>query len=98
MTQPVALTSGDPSGVGLELSGQAWQHLKTDVPFFLIADHAHVLNATDVPTKVIDKPSDAIGVMQDALPVIHLPFSATPKIGTEHPQNAGATIQSIEMA
>jgi 4-hydroxythreonine-4-phosphate dehydrogenase len=98
MTQPIALTSGDPSGVGLELSGLAWQHLKNDVPFFLIADHTHVVNATDVPTKIIMKPSDAMDVVQQALPVLHLPFSAAPKIGENHPLNADSIIQSIEMA
>lgn len=98
MTQTIALTSGDPSGVGLELSGRAWAELKNEVPFFLIADKAHVKAATDVPLKIISKPADAINIFKDALPVLHLPFAATPMIGSEQPQNATNIIQSIEMA
>ncbi len=98
MTGPVALSSGDPSGVGLELSGLAWCHLKNDVPFFLIADRFHVANATDVPIKIITTPLEAIDVFQDGLPILHLPFSTTPELGAEQPENAGCVIQSIEMA
>jgi 4-hydroxythreonine-4-phosphate dehydrogenase len=98
MTKPVALTSGDPCGVGLELSGLAWRNLRGDVPFFLIADHGHVVNATDVPTKVIKKPAEAMEVFKHALPILHLPFAAAPVIGTAQPQNTSSVIKSIELA
>jgi 4-hydroxythreonine-4-phosphate dehydrogenase len=98
MTKPVALTSGDPCGVGLEISGHAWRSLKDDVPFFLIADHGHVVKATDVPIKVIKQPAEAMDVFKHALPVLHLPFTASPDIGTEQPQNANSVIKSIELA
>lgn len=97
MTCPIALTSGDPSGVGLELTGLAWQQLKKDVPFFVIADYAHVRNATDVPLSKIKEPSDAAAVFRDTLPVLHIPFAATPTVGSEQPQNALHVIQSIEI-
>lgn len=98
MTMPIALTAGDPSGVGLELSGLAWQQLKNQRPFFLIADHTHVKAATDVPLHIITTPAEAFETFQDALPVLHLPFTAAPTIGTEQPENARDVIRSIEMA
>lgn len=98
MIRPIALTSGDPSGVGLELTGQAWKHLKNEMPFFLIADPAHVAAVTDVSIKEISTPSDAPTVFQDSLPILPLPFAAQPTLGVEQPENAKHIIQSIEMA
>ncbi|MBL4750748.1 MAG: 4-hydroxythreonine-4-phosphate dehydrogenase PdxA [Amylibacter sp.] len=98
MTQAIALTAGDPSGVGLELSGLAWAKLKDEQPFFLIADQSHVKAATDVPLEIINNPDEAINAFQRGLPVLHLPFAAPPNIGQEHPENAKNIIQSIEMA
>lgn len=98
MTQLVALTSGDPCGVGLELTGLAWKQLRHKTPFFLIADYSHVEKRVDVPIKKINSPDEASTVFQDALPVLHIPFNATPTVGHEQPQNAAQIIQSIEMA
>lgn len=98
MTNAIALTAGDPSGVGLELSGRAWEQLKDEQPFFLIADQAHVKAASNVPVKVIDDPTQAKSAFRHGLPVLHLPFSASPTIGVEQPENAKHVIQSIEMA
>jgi len=98
MTGLIALTSGDPSGVGLEITGYAWRQLNHDVPFFLIADYAHVKGATDVPVQQITAPDEAFQVFPKALPVLHLPFTAPPTIGVAQPENARNIIQSIEMA
>ena len=98
MTKPIALTAGDPSGVGLEITGLAWKCLKNERPFFLIADQGHVETATDVPLKAITSPSQAESVFKQALPVLHLPFATTPIIGSEQPENAYSVIQSIEVA
>ncbi len=98
MTKAIALTAGDPSGVGLELSGLAWAKLKHERPFFMIADQSHVKAATDVPVEIITKPQEAVNAFKRGLPVLHLPFVAAPTIGQEHPENALHIIQSIEMA
>ncbi|MFK5997506.1 MAG: 4-hydroxythreonine-4-phosphate dehydrogenase PdxA [Rhodobacterales bacterium] len=98
MTGLIALTSGDPSGIGLEITGYAWQQLKHQVPFFLIADYRHVKAATDVPVQKITDPDEAFRIFPNALPVLHLPFTAPPSIGVAQPENARDIIQSIEMA
>ncbi len=98
MTDLIALTSGDPSGVGLEITGRAWQQLKDEVPFFLIADYLHVKAATDVPIEKITAPHEALHIFPKALPVLHLPFAAPPTMGVAEPKNARQIIKSIEMA
>ena len=98
MKQPIALTSGDPSGVGLEITGLAWKALKDKVPFFLIADQEHVQAATDVPIVNIESPMDALDKCASSLPVLHIPFSEMPNHGKEQPANAASIIESIKMA
>ncbi len=98
MTKAIALTAGDPSGVGLELSGMAWTQLKHAQPFFLIADYNHVKAATDIPLIAIRNPQEADKAFRDGLPVLNLPFHSPALIGKEHPENAKNVIQSIEMA
>jgi 4-hydroxythreonine-4-phosphate dehydrogenase len=98
MIRPIALTSGDPSGVGLEVTGHAWKRLKSGVPFFLIADPEHIDSVTDIPIQEISTPADAEGVFQHGLPVLPLSFAAQPTPGVEQPENAKNIIQSIEMA
>ena len=38
MNLPVALTCGDPNGIGIDISFEAKKELKNRIPFFLIAD------------------------------------------------------------
>jgi len=37
MNLPVALTCGDPNGIGIDISFEAKKELKNKIPFFLIA-------------------------------------------------------------
>jgi 4-hydroxythreonine-4-phosphate dehydrogenase len=64
----------------------------------VIADFAHVESATKVPLQKIENPADAPAAFRDALPVLHIPFAASPIVGVEQPENARHVIQSIEMA
>ena len=42
MNLPVALTCGDPNGIGIDISFEAKKELKNKIPFFLIADINHL--------------------------------------------------------
>ena len=93
---PVALTCGEPAGVGLEIAEKAWTALNSEVPFFLIADPTHLPGT--VPHRVLQGPGEAIEVMADALPVLPHPFAATRTPGTPHPDNAEGIIDVIAQA
>lgn len=74
---PLALTLGDPNGVGPEISLKAWSALRGgDAPFALFADPeypASMARRLGVPEPVeIQTPSEAASVFADALPVIAL--------------------------
>lgn len=99
MTLPIALTSGDPSGVGPEITVKAWSEIGRDVPFYVIGDVSHYqqyANELNVPIAEISSPdhiSDVIG-----LPILHQSFPAPMQAGSEQPLNANAIIQSIQTA
>ncbi len=96
----LALTMGDPAGIGPELSLLAWQALHAGGPAFtLLADPAH-LAALDpnVPIQPVSSPAEAAAAFPHALPVLPVPLGAPPVQGRPDPANAPATIASIEQA
>ena len=57
--QPIVVTMGDPSGVGIEITLKAWKKNNGKNSFFLIHDYDYVLAVTkamkiNVPLKKID--------------------------------------------
>lgn len=93
---PLALTMGEPGGVGPELALAAWRALKTGGPvFFLIADPA--LFSGD-PVKEIGSPDEAEAIFASALPLLPLKTSTAARKGEASAQNAPAVIESIERA
>jgi 4-hydroxythreonine-4-phosphate dehydrogenase len=93
---PIALTCGDPAGIGLELAQKAWAALKGDVCFALIADPRHL--AGDVPHKTISDIGEAHSVAPSALPVLPMPFGGNATPGRADPRNAQGVIDTIETA
>jgi 4-hydroxythreonine-4-phosphate dehydrogenase len=103
MTAPLALTMGDPAGIGGELSLKAWLARRHGRPFVALDDPGRLqaLARTlgyDVPIKVVDTPQDAAASFRDALPVLPVPLAVAPRPGTPDPANAAAVIASIEQA
>lgn len=104
---PLALTLGDPAGIGPELALAAWLGrggTNPLPPFFLVADPAFVERAADrmglpVPVAEID-PETADEVFPRALPVVALPSGATVAALPGRPDSvhAGAIIESITSA
>ena len=104
---PLALTLGDPAGIGPEIALAAWLArggLNPIPPFFLVADPAFVERAADrmglpVPVAEID-PETAAEVFPRALPVVALPSGATIAALPGRPDSvhAGAVIESITAA
>ncbi len=91
--KPVALTCGDPAGVGPELTEKAWGALKNSLPFFLIGDPDHLPGTC--PHEIIMSASEAPDVMPRALPVLPHPFDAPAQPGTLNPDNAESVVDVI---
>ena len=91
---PIALTMGDPAGIGPEVTIKAWETLrdKPDLTFFVIADPKLYSGA-----EVIKSPDDAHKVFARALPI--LPLDCV-DIEPRHPNEgaAPAILESIQNA
>ena len=88
---PIAVTCGDPAGVGLEITLAAWKALGTKVPFFVIADPDHFPQAAEISR--IECPSEAHTT--DGLPVLAHPFPVPASPGKPKPENAQAVVDVI---
>ena len=97
MAAPLALTMGDPAGIGGEIAAKAWASGAARRPFFCIDDPAR-LAAYGVPVREVVLPAEAIAVFADALPVLPEPLPAPSTPGAPVAANANAVIRSIERA
>ena len=98
---PIALTMGDPSGIGLELALAAWREGEV-APFFLLADPdavARVDRALGLATPLeTTTPELAAEVFGRALPIVPLSARVFAEPGKPDPANAPAILESIERA
>ncbi len=100
---PLALSLGDPAGVGPEIVAKAWSALRdTGPPFVVVGEHD--LMAAAMPARMkgavrrVSSPGEAMEVFASALPVIDLPLVSPVVAGKSSPAHAGAVIRWIETA
>lgn len=95
---PLALTMGEPGGVGVEIASKAHQALKSGGPaFFLIADSDFVTRGGGEFAK-ISSPGEAAAAFERALPVLDIGIRVKASPGRASATSAGAVIASIELA
>jgi 4-hydroxythreonine-4-phosphate dehydrogenase len=95
----LAISAGDPAGIGPEIIGKSWQARQAeDLPaFFAIGDPRAFASVWDGPVVVIDTPSDAIGHFDTALPVLPVIDSGTVIPGQPDLDGARCALQALEM-
>lgn len=102
---PIAVTMGEPAGVGTEIALAAWLRLREDSShgFFLLHDPAHVATLAQamlpaVPIAIISRPDQAHAAFAHALPVLPLALPAPVRMGQPDRRNAQAVIDAIRQA
>jgi 4-hydroxythreonine-4-phosphate dehydrogenase len=103
MASPLALTMGEPAGIGGEIALKAWLGRGDGVPPFYVIDDPERLAqlATRlgwlVPIRAISAPEEALGIFAAALPVT--PIGAVrARPGRPDPADAAAIIGAIKAA
>ena len=101
---PLALTLGEPAGIGPDLTLQIWRRrVELDLPaFYLIGDVVFLKNRAralglDVPLAEVT-PAQAVATFARALPVVALGLPVTAMPGKPDASSAPAAIASIRRA
>jgi 4-hydroxythreonine-4-phosphate dehydrogenase len=104
MTRPLALTLGEPAGIGPDITLAVWQRRAELAlsPFYLLADPDFIarrarLLGLKIPLRVVE-PADAADAFAAALPVVALAEKVTAEPGHPDDSSAPAAIASIRRA
>jgi 4-hydroxythreonine-4-phosphate dehydrogenase len=100
--RPIALTMGDPAGIGGELTLRTWL-TRTGHCLVALDDPARLAALAkslglDVPITTIHSAAAAVAVYPNALPVLPIPLAEPAVPGRPNPANAPAVVKSIEQA
>lgn len=99
MTPLLAISAGDPAGIGPEIIGKSWNAREAEsLPaFFAIGDPRAFAATWDGPIAVIDTPSDAAQHFASALPVLPVIDSGAVVPGAPDLDGARCALQALEM-
>ena len=90
---PLAVSCGEPAGIGPEVTVAAWRAVAGELPLFWLGDPTHLPGGT--PFEVITDPADATAICPTALPVMAMDFGAPVTLGTPNPAHASGVIDAI---
>src|SRR4051812_43855956 len=104
MAKPLALTLGEPAGIGPDITIKAWlrrNELKLPA-FYLLGDRGFLSNrakALGLDVKLADvRAEEALDTFADALPVVATGHAATARPGQPDNSSADAAMASIRQA
>ena len=101
---PLAVTMGEPTGIGIEITLKAWlRRAPSDPPFFVVGDPALFETLAgqlglDVPIRTISAAEDAPATFPSALPVLVEALDVPAVYGQLDPANGGCVRRCIEKA
>jgi 4-hydroxythreonine-4-phosphate dehydrogenase len=104
MAKPLALTSGEPAGIGPDITIKAWLRRNELAlpPFYVLGDRGFLsrrASSLGLDVKFADVgPEDAIARFADALPVVATGHPATARPGHPDGTSADAAMASIRQA
>jgi 4-hydroxythreonine-4-phosphate dehydrogenase len=102
--RPLALTMGEPAGIGGEIALQAWRRRREGVPPFFCLDDperlATLARRVGLATPIVEirEPEEAAASFDRALPVLAVRLAGPVEPGRPDPAAAPAVIASIERA
>jgi 4-hydroxythreonine-4-phosphate dehydrogenase len=104
MNLPLALTMGEPAGIGGEIALEAWRRRSDGVPpFYVIGDPDRLAGlarrlGAKVPVQAIASPEPAAAVFRDALPVMAVGGKCLAEPGRPNPADARLVVAAIDRA
>ena len=100
MIAPLAVSMGDPAGIGPEIIAKAWALRSREglAPFFAIGDARAVTTVWDGPIAEISAPDEAAAVFDHALPILGVIDGGSIAPGTPDVDGARCALNALEMA
>jgi 4-hydroxythreonine-4-phosphate dehydrogenase len=100
MVAPLAVSMGDPAGIGPEIIAKAWSaRRKTGLaPFFAVGDARAVSRVWTGPIATIDSPDAALRTFAKALPVLSVEDAGAITPGTPDSDGARCALHALELA
>jgi 4-hydroxythreonine-4-phosphate dehydrogenase len=104
MTLPLALTMGEPAGIGGEIALKAWLRRDDGVPPFYVIDDPQRLASLsqrlgwNVPVRAINAPQEAAAIFAGSLPVAPVGGTCRAAPGRPDPADAPLVIGAIDRA
>jgi 4-hydroxythreonine-4-phosphate dehydrogenase len=103
--RPLALTMGEPAGIGPDITLLAWAELRHEsgLPFIALADPEALAERAarlglGMPLAVVSEPAEAAARFPQALPVLPVELPCRPAPGSIESATAAAVIRAIDRA
>jgi 4-hydroxythreonine-4-phosphate dehydrogenase len=99
-TRPIAVSIGDPAGIGPEVLAKAWAKRREErlQPFFAIGDPRSIGMVWDGPLRRVDGPDAAASCFDEALPIMEVEDAGAIVPGRPNMPGARCAIVSLEIA
>ncbi len=100
MALPLAVSLGDPAGIGAEVIAKSWERREAAglPPFFAVGEIAAVSAVWNGPVEAIASPSEAASVYDRALPVLRVGDGVEVVPGRPDLAGARVALDSLELA
>jgi 4-hydroxythreonine-4-phosphate dehydrogenase len=100
VTAPIAISMGDPAGIGPEIIAKSWDvRTAHGIPPFIAVGDARALRSVWAgPIRTINDPRDAVGVFDDAIPVLSVEDGGSIVPGMPDTEGARCALHSLELA
>lgn len=100
MPRPLAVSLGDPAGIGPEVIGKCWDNRDRFnlPPFVAVGDPRSLAAVWDGPIATIDDPGEADSAFDVGLPILTVPAADTDLPGRPSTAGAHCSLDSLELA
>ncbi|PWG01167.1 4-hydroxythreonine-4-phosphate dehydrogenase PdxA [Sphingosinicella humi] len=97
---PLAVSLGDPAGIGPEIIAKAWERRETDAvpPFFAVGDCEAIEEVWSGPVRPITDPAESVPSFGTALPVIRVGGGHAVTPGRPDMEGARNSLDALEIA
>ncbi|MET4895984.1 4-hydroxythreonine-4-phosphate dehydrogenase PdxA [Sphingomonadaceae bacterium jetA1] len=100
MIRPLAISMGDPAGIGPEIIAKAWaaRHSAKLPPFLAVGDSRAIARVWDGPTVRVSDMATAVSAFDEALPILSVDDAGEVTPGAPDVEGARCALHALELA